>query len=876
MALVLAVAPMALPSGCAAHAPANAVVPRSATATAPPLVASQCAHVELGASDAPYSSAYPAEGGSDGACDVTTKNLDDAEAKVLASLSASGAAPPFTAWDHKSKPARLDAVQSRLGLTAAQTRSLMEHGFVVLGGPSFGTYAEAFHEIYQSELPLWVSVDSVLHAVYRSNDKLIERIELASLLPKLDKVLEAMHCALPAAAAGYPAETARDVDLYLTVARSLLAGKAVTSVFGVDAEAKQLVSRVMAAQGIEEITLFGRRRMVDFSAYQPRGHYAQRATDSSDDGGSSNTGDISAYFRAATWLSRLELNLVTYDCASSSQGSPEQSPREDRAALALADLMKRGGASDDVAKLDEAWTVLAGRREDVPLGALAAIASEDKLDLRAPDVDARLRARIGHRYPRTARTHYTWEHCSDLPAITTMLGPRIVPDAAVTRPLVHSEVDGRQMLGAMDMAYAFGHDRAKTYLAADLATYPTLGDALERARGIANAPLTGEDLYSEWFGAIRGLSSTPSGTLPSVMRTDSFADLRLSSTVAAFGQLRHNYVLMAAMTYGEAGCEIPDAFVEPAPAMYDGLIEYAARGEHVMKRLGGSAEQVGDEQQYFVRLGKILRLLRAIGQRELENRPLPDEALRFLSMVTEMTFGTRSTGSSPTFTGWYFDMFRARDEALDGADFLADYYTSSDMNEAAYAGVRGVRLGVFVVDSAGGPRVVVGPVADAFEAHEPLPRLDDSKVRQAHAEAPWAKSYTVASASAPPLAIETRVARKEGRADTLTVHAWSTRPLGKVTIALLDHHRRATRSVTLDVGTKPTAFVFSGKALGPEERAERVQGILVKVGEWQAWDTGELSLEFGAAPLIVVDKIGRAWGGMKAPASVVLQRDDGT
>jgi len=501
---------------------------------------------------------------------------------------------------------------------------------------------------------------------------------------------------------------------------------------------------------------------------------------------------------------------------------------------------------------------------------IAKLAARGKLDdLKAPDAAAKFRALVGHNYPRTARTHFTWEGCSDLPAISTMLGSRIVPDSAVTRPLVHSDVPDRQMLGAMDMAYAFGQDRAKTYLAADLAKYPKLATGLEAARKTARAPLAGDDLYTAWFGAVRGLSDVPSGTLPSFMRTEPFADLRLSSTVAAFGQIRHNYVLMAAMTYGEAGCEIPDAFVEPAPATYAGLIEYAHRGEQAMALLSPKS----DEIEYFQRLGKLLELLQAIGKRELENRPLPDEAQRFLSMVVEATFGWRSTGSSPSFTGWYFDMFHARDEALEGASFVADYYTSSEQSVAAYAGVKGVKLGVFVVDSAGAPRVVVGPVSDAFEAHEKLPRLDDSKVSSAHAEAPWAKSYTVEALAEPPLAIAAKKTTKDDFRDTITMRVTSTKALGKVTIDLLDHHRRPMQTVTHDVSTSTVVFAFPGARLKKDEtNGDGIEGFRVKVGDWQTTVVGALGPAFGPPPIFAVTNVGRAWGGMKSPPNETVSQ----
>jgi hypothetical protein len=837
-----------------------------------PLEGGACAHVEIPEAEQPWSSAYAVDESPDGdLCAVSTKNLRRSEAAALEAVRRAGASPAFTAWDHTTKPARLDLVQSRLGLTTAQTDALMKRGFVVLDSPSFGSYTEAFHEIYQSELPLWVSVDAILHAVYKSNDKLLARIERASIMPALNRALDAMHCALPAAASKYPNPTARDVDLYLTVARSLLAGKPVASVFGVDAEAAKIVERANAAAGIEDLEIFGRSRVVDFSAYQPRGHYA--AASPPETGNDPNAGDgasLTTYFRAATWLSRFEFNLATYDCSSSSKGVHEQTPREDLAALALADLMNAASATADVAKLDAVWGALAGKREDLSFAEVAKLAARGQLnDLHAPDAATKFRALVGHNYTRTARTHFTWEGCGDLPAISTMLGARIVPDSAVTRPLVHSEIPDRQLLGAMDMAYAFGQDRAKTYLATDLAKYPKLASGLEAARKTARAPLTGGDLYSAWFGAVRGLSDAPNGTLPSFMRTDAFADLRLSSTVAAFGQIRHNYVLMAAMTYGEAGCEIPDAFVEPAPATYAGLIEYAHRGEQAMNLL----DPKSDDTVYFQRLADLLELLSAIGNRELENRPLPDEAQRFLSMVVEATFGWRSTGSSPTFTGWYFDMFHERNEAMEGASFIADYYTSTELGVAAYAGVKGVKLGVFVVDSAGAPRVVVGPVSDSFEAHEKLPRLDDAHVSSAKAEAPWAASYVVAGAAEPPLAIAAKKTSKDGFRDSIAMTVTSTRALGKVTIDLLDHHRRSVQTVTHDVGRGAAVFTFAGARLKKDETiGDGIEGFHVKVGDWQTWVTGELGPQFGAPPIFVVDRVGRAWGGMKSPPNESVEQ----
>lgn len=832
------------------------------------LVPGTCARFATNATELPMSSAYPVESSAD-VCGVSSKNLDAAAAAAGAAVGEKGAqkgAPvAFAAWDHAKWPARLDAVEKRLGLTVADRTTLFTRGFVVLEKHRFATYAEAFHEVFQSELPLWVSMDALFHAVYRSNDRILERLEGRELRTKLNGLLESMHCALAAAASGYTNETAKDVDLYLTIARSLLAGKPMGSIFGVDPVAKSILERAEKAAGVEEIEVFGRRRMVDFSRYAPRGHYE---------------GELAGYYRAVTFLSQFELNLVTRDCASSSSALRDHTPREATAAVALAALVEKSGATAALDALEKTWSALAGKREDVSFVQLGKIARDAKIDnLKTDAMFEQLRKAIAgpppvfsttKQYLRTVRTHFTAEGCSELPVIATMLGPRIVPDAAIAKRLVNPDVPGRQLLGPIDMAFALGHKRAAIHMAPEQAKYPTLAAALGKAHVAASAPL-GDDLYSAWFGAIRALADEPAGTLPTFMRKDAFRDLRIGSTIAAYGQLRHNFGLMAAQAYGEAGCAIPDAFVEPAPAVLDGLIQYAARGEAVLKTLGVQ----GPDVAYFQRLGKSLSLLRAFVGRELDNRPLPEEATRFLSMVVESRFGDRGTGGAPSFTGWYFDLFANPEEALDPAAFLADFYTSTELSEAAYAGVKSVLLGVFVVDAGGEPRVVVGPVADAFAAHEKLPRLGDAAISKVTADAPWARSYTAAGPDAPPLALSAKRTPKKGFADSITVKVWSTQALGKVTVELLDHHRRPLGAQTVAVTDKPIELVFPGKALKKDAAPEPVQGLHVKFGDWHAFDTGAMTLLFGHAPLFAVDEIGRAWGGMKAPESKTLKQATG-
>jgi len=193
---------------------------------------------------------------------------------------------------------------------------------------------------------------------------------------------------------------------------------------------------------------------------------------------------------------------------------------------------------------------------------------------------------------------------------------------------------------------------------------------LDRARQrLAEAPRT-DDLFTAWLDAIRALARPVEGATPSFMRTEAYADLRLNTTIAAYAQLRHNHVLIAGQPYGEGGCEIPDGYVEPAPEVYDALARYADLGARQIGQLSPTAAA----RDYFARLGTIARVLAAISRIELAGQPLPVEAQRFLGMVSEI--GPYGSDGRPTYTGWYFDLFIDREDAISHADFIADYATS--------------------------------------------------------------------------------------------------------------------------------------------------------------------------------------------------------
>jgi hypothetical protein len=717
-----------------------------------------------------------------GTCDLRLR--DRVEASIL-SAKPTQALASTPAWDHKGTVQFWDRVGDAVALTDTEQRQLARDGMVVPARLQYADYSSAYYDIHRGQLPIFVTADSILHAIYASHDHLMASLERDLLVDKLDAALGRMHCMLAASAKDYPPEVAEDLDLYLTVARSLLARSEVPAELGAKtaARARRIVTEIEVGDALTTLDLFGRRRAFDASQYKPRGHY---------------TGELESYFHAAMWLSRLEFNLVSRDTRSSQPGfvpDKSETPREAVTALALADLAERSGALGDFGTIERTWSAFAGGREDVSLADLIALRNKAKIHkLKIPESADKLRAAIGERYQRSINI-FPNPDVKNLPVIATVLGPRITPDLAGLAALPTSDDPGA---AAAALAYALGHDRALAY------TGNLPRAELGNARAVMAMLPVHDDLYGAWLDAIRALGHRVAGAQPSFAATTTYQDLRLDSALAAFGQLRHNHVLIEAQRYSVGGCEIPDGYVEAVPEVYDALARWAKHGERVFASLDPKDATGG--VKYFRRTGHLVNVLATIARHELANRPLTSDEKRFLAMAVEMreaeAWNYNGPFPLPTYDGWYLDLFPNSDAAFDSASFIADYETHvMPGNEwVDYLGARGPRLGLFVVDVGGGPRLMAGPVAQAFAASGPVAhRFTDETAGQAVAHAPWAASYTSAAPPEPKLhVLAAQAIAKPWRTRKMELERFkladgtlaleTDRALGDVTIELRDHH----------------------------------------------------------------------------------------
>lgn len=657
--------------------------------------------------------------------------------------------------------------QSPLGLDDAERQALGERGFVISDRRTFPTHGYGYASIYMSDLPVYISADSMLYAVHRSYDDILQALEISALAPDLDTMLEAMRGALAAGAADGFSPTARaDVDLYLTVALSALRGAPVEPVAGADRVAVEaLIDGIEAAAGRYQIELFGAHRNVDFSQFTPRGHYLHP-----EDGGFHEL--LPRYFKAMIWLGRIDFRLI--------ETQPDHSRvfhrRQLEGVLALAATMDAVATAShtridraitafigehDYMVLDEVRRLMADLGAEAPGGYPAALAANDDGAIAAA-IDA------GGYGAQRISSHIMVNGLGTgtlpLSRSFALLGQRYAVDSHVFSNVVFDRADTvepRMMPNPLDVAFAaLKNDQAAALLADELRRYDHASD-LASMRVLVDRH--GEtywqsSLYTMWLDALRALSpgeevADPAAAgMPAVTGTEAWGRRILSAQLASWAELRHDTILYVKQSYSAAaGCEYPDAYVDPYPAFYGKLETFAATGQQLVADLEFSDARLRDRiAAWFDNLADVSTTLREMAELQRQGLPFGEGHMAFVNdAVTLLDGGCVPMGLS----GWYGRLFFDNEGAIEFSPTIADVHTQpteadgTPVGKVLHAGTGYARMMVVTVETCEGPRAYVG-VASSYYEHttEDYERLTDPQWQgmvRGELDVPWMRDLIV-------------------------------------------------------------------------------------------------------------------------------------
>jgi hypothetical protein len=693
-----------------------------------------------------------------------------APAKALtADALAAHRGQPFLAKLPYDPMASLNLAQlqaSHLALDGAELASLAANGFVVTDKKHYPGFTYGYISIYADDLPVFVSVDLIMHVVHRSYDDMLKVVERDRLAAMLGTLLDDMESRLKNTDLALTDTTRADADLYLGVARALLAGTAPTLLAGGDASlAGVLVDGAMAASGVKDVELFGVSSHYDFSQFKPRGHYVGDAA-------------LEQYFRAMMWLGRTELPLIAVD---ESTGET----RFVRRALDLSVALRRLMTDASFASwktIDAALRAFVGEPDSMSPADVDRFVADvgagagDAASLAALPDQTLAQKIIDGGYGRQSISSQVVINGTNgtLPLARSFLflGQRYVVDSHVLSNVVydrvlHAGVPKRMLPDPLDVAYgALGNDQAVSLLAGDLSTHGYAPD-LEAMRVLVDdhpASFWGANLYNSWLGVLRALSPTADLTdaksgLPSVARTEAWGRRLLNTQLASWAELRRDTILYAKQSYsGGVACMYPDAYVDPYPEAFAAMEAYAQKGIALADTLAVGAD--GDPsltanslKPWFTHFADVSRILREMAEHQRTGMPHNDEHLAF---INDMVKTARVGCGDQISQGWYPKLFFGDiHEALAFDPTIADVHTAptdaagNPVGNVVHVATGWPRLMVVTIDTCAGPRAYAGLVS-AY--HEKLTtdfkRLDDQawatelKAGPA-ADVPWMNSLVV-------------------------------------------------------------------------------------------------------------------------------------
>jgi hypothetical protein len=639
------------------------------------------------------------------------------------------------------KALNLDLIQSSpQALDAAETAILKTRGFVISDRQRFPAFPYGYEAIYAAHLPVFISADAILHAVHRSYDEILKQLETVSLRDELDRMLTAMRGQL--GQNGGDAQSRKDADLYLAVAISLLRDQTVMPVADADPmQVAALVGSAKAAAGSDVVTLFGVARTVDFSQFDPRGHY-------------NDTPALQTYFRSMMWLGNVDLRLI--------ETQPDHSQvfhrRQFDGMLVLAELLA-GTALDSWKRIDGAIAMFVGESDNMTVGEvpglLADLGAKTAADTRVISDTAIAQALVKGNYGAQRISSHIMINglqTGTLPLSRTflLLGQRYVLDSHVFSNVVYDRVQKgaqlRMMPDPLDAAFAaLANNQAANLLRPQLDKYKYASDlaAMRVLSDDHGDTFWNANLYNVWLSSLRTLSSRPaqdSGPLE-VTQTEAWGRRILNTQLASWAELRHDTILYAKQSYTAGiACEFPDALVEPSPAFFARLEVLAHRGTEVVMNLQIPTSAVSNAfGAYFIRLGEVAGLLREMAEFQRDGKPFTGTHMQFINQTVRVQ---RVCGGGQA-QGWYADLFFNPSGAVKFDPTIADVHTEPidehmvEVGRVLHVGTGFARLMVVTANTCQGPRAYAGLASSYFEVvTEHYKRLDDQSWAKQLMEAP--------------------------------------------------------------------------------------------------------------------------------------------
>jgi hypothetical protein len=650
-----------------------------------------------------------------------------------------------TYYSSRTYPAALesipwfDTINDRYHLTTGELDLLKNNYFMVTERLQFNSWLAALAQIYTEDMPLFLSTDFILHTLHQSYDEILKTIEVKMLEPNLIVLLDGLYDYFPTVYNKYKDETQlgvslADVDLYISVAKSLLENEIILPQF-TNREKYDEVMLAIKNEEMVEMPLFTKEqitRKLDFSQFKPRGHYIDIIW------GAGGEKTLEDYFRAMMWLGRIDFLLTA---PPENPWEPEWEDKDllrmNLSALMLNETLEGCGKNELFEKHEEIISYMVGPDDNMTPEELLDLTTENlssPMDLlnenTFSEFKSLLNASDDYGQKIMSNFFYVDPEVTDpgkLPVSFKLLGQKFLIDSYVFSEVVYDriEFDGqkvwRPLPDPLDMISVFGNEDAMALMKDEMKTYK-YAYKISQLKYLVDSyddDFWTQSLYNTWLSGLIKLNPLPSASeLPYFMQTTAWHHEKLNTQLTSWAQLRHDNILYGKQSYtGGTGCSYPYTYVEPYPEFYSYLATFATNASAFFEE--ALSEQDANLSSSIISFydgyAEIMEQLKEIASKELTKTTLSDEELIFLkTMINEYM------SSGPSVSGWINDLLFYAEGRWDSDFTVADVHTQPTDESGAlvgnvlHVGNGNINLGVFIAPNPVNPGLkncYIGPLS---------------------------------------------------------------------------------------------------------------------------------------------------------------------
>jgi hypothetical protein len=636
--------------------------------------------------------------------------------------------PYYSEFGFEKSYQYLGEIQSKYSLTDAELAMLKRNNFVVTERKSFLNFGYALRDIFNKDLPVFLTTDAVLYTLHLSYDVILSRVEKSYFEPLIKETISSLRSSYPGLKTKYAnsglEENLADVDLYLAIAESMISGAKVSPAAGSSARFDSVYNAIKETKVIDMKLFCDTMLTYDFGQFTVRGHYVREKLEN--------------YFRTMMWLGRTELILVSPKQGKVDLIDKRHTKRMSIDAALLSELLDESGQRSKLDDMDKLLAYFVGESDNltadefkVILGQ-SGVSSADKLIsdsiYHALSVKLSVTPDAGQKILSQVVMTTGSADTLQLPVSFLLMGQRFIVDSYIFGNVVFDKIthNGQKILRMMpdplDAMYALGNDDAAPLLKTELAKY-FYAPNLENMRYLMDSyeeSFWHGSIYNSWLNCLKKLNPSAYPAIekqPLFMQSTAWHQEKLNTQLASWAQLRHDNLLYAKQSYTPgATCSYPHGYVEPYPAFYGEIAVLARSAAEKLK----AVTSVPNLSNYYTGVAGLMDTLKSLAEKELEKKPFSTQDSAFMARMLLI----QDMCGAPSTYGWYGSLI------FDNSYTEKDDYTIADIHTQPYdengalvgnvlhAAVGKINLGVFLTESPSDgykPMAYVGPVVSYYQ-----------------------------------------------------------------------------------------------------------------------------------------------------------------